>query len=154
MHAKLKLKHTFDQRFLDLHTGHTPSLILPIDEEEDTNTGKHKNELSLTTKNYKKGEKQQSNRKFNPYPGSKVAVVLKKFRSTDDCSMSKDTLEDVPPTISAIIQPASSTVSLLDVTKGKDITFSNYHVTCETNNKGNTKREVEDRCNNTIITDF
>ena len=67
--------------------------------------------------------------------------------------MSKDIRDDVPPTISAIIQPASSTVSL-DVTKGKDITFSNYHVTCETNNKGNTKREVEDRFNNTIITDF
>ena len=107
----------------------------------------------MNTKNNKKGEKQPSNRKFNPYPGSKVAVVLKKFHSTDDCSMSKDTLEDVPPTISAIIQPASSTVSL-DVTKGKDITFSNYHVTCETNNKGSTKRELEDRCNNTIITDF
>ena len=111
----------------------------------------------MNTKNNKKGAKQPSNRKFNPYPGSKVAVVLKKFRSTDDCSMSKDARDDVPPTISAIIQPASSTVSLLDVTKGKDITFSNYHVTCETNNKGNnvnTKREVEDRWNNTIITDF
>ena len=110
----------------------------------------------MNTQFDKKGAKQPSNRKFNPYPGSKVAVVLKKFHSTDDCSMSKDVLEDVPPTISAIIQPASSTVSL-DVTKGKDITFSNYHVTCETNNKGNnvnTKREVEDRCNNTIITDF
>ena len=139
--------------FLDLSTDHTPSLILPIDEEEDTNTGTHKNELSLNTKNKKKGVKQPSNQKFNPYLGSKVAVVLKKFHSTDDCSMSKDTLEDVPPTISAIIQPTSSTVSL-DVTKGKDITFSNYHVTCETNNKGNTKREMEDRCNNTIITDF
>ena len=110
----------------------------------------------MNAKNNKKGARQPSNRKFNPYPGSKVAVVLKKFHSTDDCSMSKDAVEDVPPTISAIIQPASSTVSL-DVTKGKDITFSNYHVTCETNNKGsnvNTKREVDDRCNDTIITDF
>ena len=132
-------------------------MILPIDEEEDPNTGTHKNEPGLITQNNKKGGKQLSNRKFNPYPGSKVSVVLKKFHSTDDCSMSKEVLEDVPPTISAIIQPASSTVSLLDVTKGKDITFSNYHVTCETNNKGNnvnTKREVEERCNNTIITDF
>ena len=132
-------------------------MILPIDEEEDTNTGTHKNEPSLNPQDNKKGVKQPSSRKFNPYSGSKVAVVLKKFHSTDDCSMSKDAVEDVPPTISAIIQPASSTVSLLDVTKGKDITFSNYHVTCETNNKGNnvnTKREVEERCNNTIITDF
>ena len=131
-------------------------MILPIDEEEDTNTRTHTNEINLNTQNNKKGAKQPSKRKFNPYPGSKVSVVLKKFHSTDDCSMSKDALEDVPPTISAIIQPASSTVSL-DVTKGKDITFSNYHVTCETNNKGNnvnTEREVEERCNNTIITDF
>ena len=86
------------------------------------------------------------------------AMLLKKFRSTDDCSLSEDIVpvERVP--ISTVIQPASSTVSL-DITKGKDVTFTNYHVTCETANKKscvitNKCSEIDDKCRNTTITDF
>ena len=81
------------------------------------------------------------------------ALLLKRFRSSDDCSMSDGIGPgEVTDTISTIIQPASSTVSL-DVTKG-----TNYHVTCETKNKkdsiGQTKTENDDKRKSTTITDF
>ena len=87
------------------------------------------------------------------------AVLLKRFRSTDDCSMSEGLVpNDVSDTISTIIQPASSTVSL-DVTKGKEpFRCTNYHVTCETKNKKDsviqTKPDMDLKRRSTTITDF
>ena len=88
------------------------------------------------------------------------AVLLKRFRSSDDCSLPEGTTSpyDVSETNSTNIQPASSTVSL-DVTKGKEpFRYTNYHVTCETKNKKDsfiqTKPENDEKCKSTTITDF
>ena len=111
--------------------------------------------------NNQKSSTNITNRKFSPYSDPKTLskdMLLKRFRSAEDCSLSQKIVQTEPDTISTIIQPASSTVSL-DITKGRDITFTNYHVRCETANKksgitNNKSSEIDDKCRNTTITDF
>ena len=154
----------FDVFPSDLCSDHSQSIIMPIHEEEDgLSKGSHttfpdKDKLKpLLTK------PKPSNQHLMPVKSSasklSKAVLLKRFRSSDDCSMPEGICQnDVADTISTIIHPASSTVSL-DVTKCKEpFGFTNYHVTCETKNKKDsivqTKPENDDKRKSTTITDF
>ena len=97
------------------------------------------------------------NRPFFPHVDNPPLTILKKFRSTDDCSISDNTSCPVESnTASPIIQPAVSMVSL-DVSRGRDILSSNYHVICETNKKDtvlNKKPETDEKSSGALITDF
>jgi hypothetical protein len=143
---------------------------LPIHEEEDKVMSRriallHSNPPQrnnpIPNINNQRYSTNTTNRKFFPHSDPTTLskdMLLKKFRSTEDYSLSQKIVPIEPDTISTTIQPASSTVSL-DITKGKDITFTNYHVTCETANKksgttNNKSSEIDDKCRSTTITDF
>ena len=154
----------FEILYLDICSDHSQSIILPIHEEEDgLSKGSNpkfqdKNKLKPLHPKPKPSNQHLMPVKSNSTKLSK-AVLLKRFRSSDDCSMPEGICpNDVADTISTIIQPASSTVSL-DVTKCKEpFGFTNYHVTCETKTKKDsivqTKAENDDKRKSTTITDF
>ena len=90
---------------------------------------------------------------------SKGCFSLTKYQSASDTSSLSDItvltgIEETKINIDTL-QPAASTVSL-DLTKGKDATFTNYQVKCETKKTGSAKNKqnFDDLRKNTDVTDF
>ena len=90
---------------------------------------------------------------------SKGYFPFKKYQGASDTSSLSDitVLSSVDETKINIdtLQPSASTVSL-DLTKGKDTTFTNYQVKCETKKTGSAKNKhnFDDLQKNTDVTDF
>ena len=146
---KIPLKY-FPFVFIDECIENSPTSACPIDDEaigkvvsKDIPSiyRKVQQRYNSTPSGNLKYDGRFANRKFFPYADKYKllkAVLLRKFSSTDDCSMSQIIVPICPENIPTVMRPASSTVSL-DVTKAKEVTFNNYHVICETKRKDNKK---------------